>query len=122
MGELAASLLPGEAIECFNPNSAVMKAEALSRKRGRNRAQPQRRGEMAGVGAFTAKSPRIEQRHQSEQFRWRAPMLEMIWMPFSFGTGTPHFALSWSVNARDHPTSLVASFQIWLSPVLLLRL
>jgi hypothetical protein len=24
----------GEAIECFNPNSAVMKAEALSRKRG----------------------------------------------------------------------------------------
>jgi hypothetical protein len=25
---------PGEAIECFNPNSAVMKAEALSRKEG----------------------------------------------------------------------------------------
>jgi hypothetical protein len=25
---------PGEAIECFNPNSAVMKAEALARKPG----------------------------------------------------------------------------------------
>ena len=25
-------IAPGEAIECFNPNSAVMKAEALSRK------------------------------------------------------------------------------------------
>jgi hypothetical protein len=25
---------PGEAIECFNPNAAVMKAEALSRKEG----------------------------------------------------------------------------------------
>ena len=74
---------------------------------------------MAGVGAFTAKSPRIEQRHQSERFRWRAPMLEMIWMLFSLGTGTPHFALSRSVNARDHPTSVVGT---WLSPVLLLRL
>jgi hypothetical protein len=27
-------IAPGEAIECFNPNSAVMKAEALSRKLG----------------------------------------------------------------------------------------
>ena len=27
-------IAPGEAIECFNPNSAVMKAEALSRKPG----------------------------------------------------------------------------------------
>jgi hypothetical protein len=25
---------PAEAVECFNPNSAVMKAEALSRKPG----------------------------------------------------------------------------------------
>jgi hypothetical protein len=39
-------IVPGEAVECFNPNSAVMKAEALSRKpglRGRHRLQPQRR-------------------------------------------------------------------------------
>jgi hypothetical protein len=27
-------IAPGEAIECFNPNAAVMKAEALSRKPG----------------------------------------------------------------------------------------
>jgi hypothetical protein len=27
-------IMPGEAVECFNPNSAVMKAEALSRKPG----------------------------------------------------------------------------------------
>ena len=27
-------IAPGGAIECFNPNSAVMKAEALSRKPG----------------------------------------------------------------------------------------
>lgn len=27
-------IAPGEAIECFNPNSAVMKAEALSRRPG----------------------------------------------------------------------------------------
>ena len=25
---------PGEAVECFNPNAAVMRAEALSRKAG----------------------------------------------------------------------------------------
>jgi hypothetical protein len=27
-------IAPGEAIQCFNPNSGVMKAEALSRKPG----------------------------------------------------------------------------------------
>lgn len=27
-------IAPGEAVECFNPNSAVMKAEVLSRKAG----------------------------------------------------------------------------------------
>jgi hypothetical protein len=27
-------LAPGEAVECFNPNAAVMRAEALSRKQG----------------------------------------------------------------------------------------
>jgi hypothetical protein len=27
-------IAPGEAIECFNPNAAVMRAEALSRKPG----------------------------------------------------------------------------------------
>ena len=27
-------IAPGEAIECFNPNAAVMKAEAMSRKPG----------------------------------------------------------------------------------------
>lgn len=27
-------LAPGEAVECFNPNAAVMRAEALSRKPG----------------------------------------------------------------------------------------
>ena len=27
-------IAPGEAVECINPNSAVMKAEALSRKPG----------------------------------------------------------------------------------------
>jgi hypothetical protein len=27
-------IAPGEAIECFKPNAAVMKAEALSRKHG----------------------------------------------------------------------------------------
>jgi hypothetical protein len=27
-------IVPGEAVECFNPNSAVMKAKALSRKPG----------------------------------------------------------------------------------------
>jgi hypothetical protein len=27
---------PGEAVECFNPNSAVMRAEALSRKSARS--------------------------------------------------------------------------------------
>jgi hypothetical protein len=27
-------IAPGEAIECFNPNAAVMRPEALSRKRG----------------------------------------------------------------------------------------
>src|SRR3982074_1963101 len=27
-------IAPGEAVECFNPNSAAMKAEALSRKPG----------------------------------------------------------------------------------------
>ena len=26
--------VPGEAVECFNPNAAVMRAEALSRKPG----------------------------------------------------------------------------------------
>ena len=61
---------------------------------------------MAGVSAFIAKSPGIAQRHQSERFRWRALMLERMWMPFSLGTGTPRFALSRSGNARD-PTSLV---------------
>jgi hypothetical protein len=30
----AAGIAPAEAIECFNPNAAVMKAEALSRKPG----------------------------------------------------------------------------------------
>lgn len=28
------SASPGEAVECFNPNAAVMRAEALSRKLG----------------------------------------------------------------------------------------
>jgi hypothetical protein len=27
-------IAPGEAVECFNPNAAVMRAEALSRKEG----------------------------------------------------------------------------------------
>lgn len=27
-------ITPGEAVECFNPNAAVMRAEALSRKAG----------------------------------------------------------------------------------------
>jgi hypothetical protein len=27
-------IAPGEAVECFNPNAAVMRAEALSRKPG----------------------------------------------------------------------------------------
>jgi hypothetical protein len=27
-------IAPGEAVECFNPNAAVMRAEALSRKDG----------------------------------------------------------------------------------------
>ena len=27
-------IAPGEAVECFNPNAAVMRAEALSRKNG----------------------------------------------------------------------------------------
>jgi hypothetical protein len=27
-------IVPGEAVECFNPNSAVMKAEVMSRKAG----------------------------------------------------------------------------------------
>jgi hypothetical protein len=27
-------IAPGEAVECFNPNAAVMRAEALSRKGG----------------------------------------------------------------------------------------
>ena len=27
-------IAPGEAVECFNPNAAVMRAEALSRKSG----------------------------------------------------------------------------------------
>jgi hypothetical protein len=37
---------PGDAVECFNPNSAVMKAEALSRKPG-NMAQS--RSAAAGI-------------------------------------------------------------------------
>ena len=28
------SVAPGEAVECFNPNAAIMRAEALSRKPG----------------------------------------------------------------------------------------
>jgi hypothetical protein len=27
-------ITPGEAVECFNPNAAIMRAEALSRKKG----------------------------------------------------------------------------------------
>ena len=27
-------IAPGEAVECFNPNAAVMRAEALSRREG----------------------------------------------------------------------------------------
>jgi hypothetical protein len=59
---------------------------------------------MAGVGAFTVKSPRIKQRHQSE--RCRAPMLEMIWVP-CHSELEQSTSLSRSVNARDHPTSVV---------------
>jgi hypothetical protein len=61
---------------------------------------------MAGVGAFTVKSPRIKQRHQSERFGYRAPMLEMIWVPCRSEL-EQSTSLSRSVNARDHPTSVV---------------
>jgi hypothetical protein len=47
-------IAPGEAVECFNPNAAVMKAEALSRKPG-------------NVGAIAFSRTGVERRLQRRQ-------------------------------------------------------
>ena len=45
-------IAPGEAVECFNPNAAVMRAEALSRKPGHVGAVAFSRTGDPGTGEF----------------------------------------------------------------------
>lgn len=45
-------IAPGEAVECFNPNAAVMRAEALSRKPGHIGAVAFSRTGDPGTGEF----------------------------------------------------------------------
>jgi hypothetical protein len=58
---------PGEAVECFNPNSAVMTAEALSRKPGYVGALAFSRTGDPATGDFVQGDPQVRRRSRRSE-------------------------------------------------------